>query len=114
MGHIQYIHQTLPIFSQFVKALHYSSAALFHKSSSINKPSTEVLVAPKSQSLVLGQSRWDLVVGLEVHAQLSTHSKLFSSARCPADFGRHTFARVNSLVAPFDAAFPGTMPVSNF
>jgi len=47
------------------------------------------------------------VVGLEVHAQITTESKLFSAA--PAKFG----ALVNSCVLEFDAAIPGTLPVLN-
>lgn len=47
------------------------------------------------------------VVGLEVHAQLSSKSKLFSAA--PNKFN----APVNSCVADFDAAIPGTLPVLN-
>ena len=115
MGYIvlyQNIHRSLRIYTPIMRRLYNSSAASVQKSSRESKRPTPVLIAPKSQSFVIGSSRWDLVVGLEVHAQLATHSKLFSSARCPADFGRHNLARVNSLVAPFDAAFPGTMPVS--
>ncbi|XP_058059697.1 glutamyl-tRNA(Gln) amidotransferase subunit B, mitochondrial [Anopheles bellator] len=47
------------------------------------------------------------VVGLEVHAQLETQSKLFSGAR--AEFG----AAVNTCVSLFDASIPGTLPVLN-
>uniref|UniRef100_A0A336KRT3 Glutamyl-tRNA(Gln) amidotransferase subunit B, mitochondrial n=1 Tax=Culicoides sonorensis TaxID=179676 RepID=A0A336KRT3_CULSO len=47
------------------------------------------------------------VVGLEVHAQLSSKSKLFS--RAPNKFN----APVNSCVDNFDAAIPGTLPVLN-
>ena len=114
MGIVLYqnIHHSVLLSAPIMRRLYNSSASL-QKSFRESKPPTPVLIAPKSQSFVIGSSRWDLVVGLEVHAQLATHSKLFSSARCQADFGRHTLARVNSLVAPFDAAFPGTMPVSN-
>lgn len=48
---------------------------------------------------------WEGVVGLEVHAQINTKSKLFSGA--DTTFG----ANVNSQVALFDAAIPGTLPV---
>lgn len=47
------------------------------------------------------------VVGLEVHAQITSESKLFSAA--PATFG----ALANSCVVEFDAATPGTLPVLN-
>lgn len=47
------------------------------------------------------------VVGLEVHAQISSKSKLFSPG--PNKFN----APVNSCVDNFDAAVPGTLPVLN-
>lgn len=50
---------------------------------------------------------WEVVVGLEVHAQVITRSKLFSSAATA--FG----ADPNSQVALVDAAFPGMLPVVN-
>nr|XP_026494235.1 glutamyl-tRNA(Gln) amidotransferase subunit B, mitochondrial [Vanessa tameamea] len=50
---------------------------------------------------------WQSVVGLEVHAQLNTESKLFSGAE-------NTFGGlVNNCVSLFDAAIPGTLPVLN-
>lgn len=48
---------------------------------------------------------WEGVVGLEVHAQINSKSKLFSGA--DTTFG----GNVNSQVALFDAAIPGTLPV---
>ena len=48
------------------------------------------------------------VVGLEVHAQIKSDSKLFSGAQ--AAFG----GPVNSQVALLDASFPGTLPVCIF
>ena len=50
---------------------------------------------------------WEAVMGLEVHAQILTVSKLFSSAACA--FGAEANAQVNLL----DAALPGTLPVCN-
>ncbi|GFY59487.1 glutamyl-tRNA(Gln) amidotransferase subunit B, mitochondrial [Trichonephila inaurata madagascariensis] len=47
------------------------------------------------------------VVGLEVHAQINSKSKLFSSS--PAEYGSST----NTKVSFFDAALPGTLPVLN-
>uniref|UniRef100_A0A182K571 Glutamyl-tRNA(Gln) amidotransferase subunit B, mitochondrial n=1 Tax=Anopheles christyi TaxID=43041 RepID=A0A182K571_9DIPT len=52
-------------------------------------------------------TKWKSVIGLEVHAQLNTNSKLFSGAR--ATFG----AAPNSCVALLDASIPGTLPVLN-
>ncbi len=50
---------------------------------------------------------WEIVVGLEVHAQISTKSKLFSSAS--TEFG----AEPNHNVSFVDAAMPGMLPVIN-
>ena len=50
---------------------------------------------------------WEVVVGLEVHAQITTASKLFSGAATA--FG----AEPNSQVSLVDAAMPGMLPVPN-
>ena len=50
---------------------------------------------------------WEMVIGLEVHAQVLTKSKLFSGAS--ADFG----AAPNAQVSPVDAGMPGMLPVIN-
>jgi aspartyl-tRNA(Asn)/glutamyl-tRNA(Gln) amidotransferase subunit B len=50
---------------------------------------------------------WEIVIGLEVHAQVTARAKLFSGA--PTDFG----AEPNTQVSPVDAAFPGMLPVIN-
>ena len=50
---------------------------------------------------------WELIIGLEVHAQVTSNSKLFSGAA--TDFG----AEPNSQVSLVDAAFPGMLPVIN-
>lgn len=55
----------------------------------------------------VSSKKWQSVVGLEVHAQLNTESKLFSGAQNV--FG----AVVNNCVSLFDAAIPGTLPVLN-
>ena len=51
--------------------------------------------------------RWEVVVGLEVHAQVISQSKLFSGSS--AAFG----AEPNSQVSFVDAGFPGMLPVIN-
>lgn len=51
--------------------------------------------------------KWEYVIGLEVHAQISSKSKLFSGA--PTKFG----ADPNSQVSLVDAAMPGMLPVLN-
>jgi len=50
---------------------------------------------------------WEVVVGLEVHAQVSSKAKLFSGA--PATYG----AGPNENVSLVDAAMPGMLPVIN-
>jgi aspartyl-tRNA(Asn)/glutamyl-tRNA(Gln) amidotransferase subunit B len=50
---------------------------------------------------------WEVVIGLEVHAQIVTKSKLFSGAA--TEFG----AEPNSQVSLVDAAMPGMLPVPN-
>ena len=50
---------------------------------------------------------WEVVIGLEVHAQISTQSKLFSSS--PTVFG----ADPNEQVSFYDVAMPGMLPVLN-
>ncbi len=50
---------------------------------------------------------WEIVVGLEVHAQVTSSSKLFSGAS--AEYG----AAANTQVSFVDAGFPGMLPVIN-
>lgn len=60
-----------------------------------------------AQKLRKGEHKWAAVVGLEIHAQISSNSKLFSGSEvCFA-------APPNSLVSFFDASLPGTLPVLN-
>eukprot|EP00069_Balaena_mysticetus_P011539 bmy_07159T0 len=51
-----------------------------------------------------GEREWAAVVGLEIHAQIASNSKLFSGSQ--VDFA----APPNSLVSFFDASLPGTLP----
>jgi aspartyl-tRNA(Asn)/glutamyl-tRNA(Gln) amidotransferase subunit B len=50
---------------------------------------------------------WEVVIGLEIHAQVSSKAKLFSSA--PTEYG----AEANTQVSLVDAAMPGMLPVVN-
>ena len=50
---------------------------------------------------------WELVIGLEVHCQIDTNSKLFSGS--PVQFGSET----NQNVSFVDAGMPGMLPVIN-
>ena len=63
---------------------------------------------PEHKNLVEGRTGlWEVVIGLEVHAQVSSQSKLFSGSS--ASFG----AGPNEHVSLVDAAMPGMLPVIN-
>ena len=58
--------------------------------------------------LIEGQTgSWEVIIGLEVHAQVLSKAKLFSGS--PATFG----ADPNTQVSLVDAAMPGMLPVIN-
>ncbi|MBF0628882.1 MAG: Asp-tRNA(Asn)/Glu-tRNA(Gln) amidotransferase subunit GatB [Magnetococcales bacterium] len=52
-------------------------------------------------------SRYETVIGLEIHTQLRTRSKIFCG--CPNQFG----SAPNTQICPVCAAFPGVLPVLN-
>ena len=52
-------------------------------------------------------SNWEPVVGIEIHVQLATRSKIFSSTS--VEFGAEPNARANLI----DLAMPGVLPVLN-
>ena len=62
---------------------------------------------PKPKVIAGAKGDWELVIGLEVHAQVATAAKLFSGAS--TQFG----AEPNSNVAFVDAGMPGMLPVIN-
>ena len=53
-------------------------------------------------------TKYETVIGLEVHCQLRTQSKMF--CRCPADYAS---AEPNTYVCPLCLGMPGTLPVIN-
>ncbi len=62
----------------------------------------------KPSKLIKGATGdWEIVIGLEVHAQVTSNSKLFSGAS--TEFG----GEPNSHVSLVDAAMPGMLPVIN-
>jgi len=63
--------------------------------------------SPKPKVISGAKHDWELVIGLEVHAQIASHAKLFSGAS--TKFG----AEPNSNVSFIDAAMPGMLPVIN-
>src|SRR5664280_2583526 len=65
-------------------------------------------VASKPDKLIKGATGdWEVVIGMEVHAQVTSKSKLFSGAS--TEFG----GAPNSHVSLVDAAMPGMLPVIN-
>jgi len=65
-------------------------------------------IGHNSDDLIEGETGpWEIIVGMEVHAQVSSESKLFSGA--PTAFG----AEPNTQVSLIDAAMPGMLPVLN-
>ena len=55
----------------------------------------------------MAKEDYELIIGLEVHAELSTKTKIFCS--CPTEFG----AEPNTHVCPVCMAMPGALPVLN-
>ena len=62
---------------------------------------------PKSKLLKGATGDWEIVIGLEVHAQVNSNAKLFSGSS--TEFGGDE----NSHVSLVDAAMPGMLPVIN-
>ncbi len=62
---------------------------------------------PKPKVIHGAKEDWELVIGLEIHAQVASKAKLFSGAS--TEFGMEP----NSNVAFVDAAMPGMLPVIN-
>ena len=58
--------------------------------------------------VILVETKYELVIGLEVHAQLLTRSKMFCS--CQADYQG---AQPNTTVCPICLGMPGVLPVIN-
>src|SRR3954462_11205753 len=64
--------------------------------------------APVKNKLLKGETgEWEIVIGMEVHAQVLSQSKLFSGAS--TQFG----ADPNTQVSFIDAGMPGMLPVIN-
>ena len=63
----------------------------------------QIFQTPKPKIITGAKYDWELVIGLEVHAQVSSKAKLFSGASTA--FG----AEPNSNVAFIDAGMPGML-----
>ncbi|OUV61063.1 MAG: aspartyl/glutamyl-tRNA amidotransferase subunit B [Candidatus Pelagibacter sp. TMED128] len=66
-------------------------------------------MSEKSEKYLISgeKDKWEVIIGLEVHAQVSSNSKLFSGSS--TKFG----AEPNTQVSLVDSAFPGMLPVIN-
>src|SRR5438067_704036 len=67
----------------------------------------KIMSAPSTKLIQGANGDWEMVIGLEVHAQVTSKSKLFSSAS--TEFG----GEPNTHVSLVDAAMPGMLPVIN-
>ena len=66
------------------------------------------MTSPAKNKTIKGETGdWEIVIGMEVHAQVLSNSKLFSGSS--TEFG----AEPNSQVSFIDAGFPGMLPVIN-
>ncbi len=64
-------------------------------------------IAEKKDWIAGASGDWEIIIGLEIHAQVASNAKLFSGAA--TDFG----AEPNTQVSLIDAAMPGMLPVLN-
>src|SRR3546814_4451576 len=63
---------------------------------------------PRDEDLIKGATGdWEIILGLEVHAQITSQAKLFSGASTAVG------AEPNTQVSLVDAALPGMLPVIN-
>jgi aspartyl-tRNA(Asn)/glutamyl-tRNA(Gln) amidotransferase subunit B len=68
----------------------------------------KIMTKNNDKYLINGENgKWEVVIGLEVHAQVTSNSKLFSGSS--TKFG----AEPNTQVSLVDSAFPGMLPVIN-
>lgn len=79
-----------------------------HLKDEAKRKKAEAKIAPNKRPAVDPRlSKWELTVGIEIHAELNTAHKLFSPAPALTD---DEDVVANSKVALFDAALPGTQP----
>jgi len=82
-------------------------ARYIHPMTNTASPLDSGRVADPSKLIMGRTGPWEIVMGLEVHAQVASNTKLFSGAR--VGFG----AGPNEQVSLVDAAMPGMLPVLN-
>jgi aspartyl-tRNA(Asn)/glutamyl-tRNA(Gln) amidotransferase subunit B len=69
------------------------------------------MAADRIGSMVAAPTQYETVIGIEVHAQLKTESKMFCA--CPTQAGPGEPDEPNSRVCPVCLGMPGTLPVIN-
>ena len=74
------------------------------------EPGTAKSIAIKARRTVEAAERYEPVIGLEVHAQIHTRSKMFCGCPVVDDKGE---LEPNAYVCPVCAGMPGTLPVTN-
>ncbi|XP_029012717.1 glutamyl-tRNA(Gln) amidotransferase subunit B, mitochondrial [Betta splendens] len=96
--------------SELIKSMNKQMSTLYPIASCVIRRISTTSARRHSQSPLTAQSDSQQlvgVVGLEIHAQINSNTKLFSGS--PVRFS----APPNSLVSFFDASLPGTLPVLN-
>ena len=89
-----------------------STTSLLHliNTRSLSSVNPDIIAPPHNPNVIspFTGHPWQVCVGIEIHAQLQTKTKLFSGSRAAFEQGMP-----NSQVSFFDAALPGTLPVLN-
>src|ERR1700757_4056557 len=82
---------------------------MWRTSSSVRRIGTPACRRPLNECGDKGEpmSEWETVIGLEIHAQLSTRSKIFSGSA--TTYGAPPNAQANLV----DLGYPGVLPVLN-
>lgn len=79
-----------------------------HLKDEAKRKKAEARAAPNTKSREDARlQQWELTVGVEIHAELNTANKLFSTASAAS---ADSNASPNTAVAAFDAALPGSQP----
>ena len=86
----------------------YATEKKINFKQSLNKMVGKIMPKENGKYIIEGEKgKWEVIIGLEVHAQVTSKSKLFSGSS--TKFG----AEPNTQVSLVDSAFPGMLPVIN-
>ncbi|KYR01914.1 glutamyl-tRNA(Gln) amidotransferase B subunit [Tieghemostelium lacteum] len=89
---------------------YYSTISSSSSSSSSGNIKSEEFKNSDAYIISKNNKAWEVIIGIEVHAQTKSKEKLFSDS---ANIGSMEGFRANSRVSFTDAAFPGTLPILN-